>query len=495
MSDDSVKSATARSSAATNRPPAGERPTVDPVVLVVDDNDLNRKLLTAVFTASHFDVTSVDSGEAALARIAAAPPSVVILDLHMPGINGLETLRRIKLTAPDLPVIMLTSHGEIASAIEATRLGAYDFLTRPIHNDQVVMAVLRAVEHRRLLGEVHALRCKITGGDTLAKLEGQSEGMRRVVRQIRQVAPSALTVLIQGETGTGKELAARAIHQQSERVAGPFVAIDCGAISETLMDSELFGYEKGAFTGATQRKLGQFQLAEGGTIFLDETANLTLGLQAKLLRVLQERQVQPLGAVRAYPIDVRVIAATHERLDAQVSNGTFRQDLYFRLAEFTLALPPLRDRHEDIVPLARRLLADACSEMKRPAAVLSDAAADVILQHPWNGNVRELRNAMRNAVLCAADSTIQVEDIEAVLHRRTSTPPTPRSTLPPPAAGVIGGRSLKEIADTAANEAERLAIAEALQSTGNNKTQAAKLLKVDYKTLYNKLKRHGFGAL
>jgi DNA-binding NtrC family response regulator len=493
MTDDSVKSATARSTA--SRPPPGERPIVAPAVLVVDDNDLNRKLLTAVFTASHFDVTSVDNGEAALARIVTAPPSVVILDLHMPGINGLETLRRIKLTAPDLPVIMLTSHGEIASAIEATRLGAYDFLTRPIHNDQVVMAVLRAVEHRRLLGEVHALRCKITGGDTLAKLEGQSEGMRKLVRQIRQVAPSTLTVLIQGETGTGKELAARAIHQQSERVAGPFIAIDCGAIQENLVESELFGHEKNAFTGANQRKLGQFQLAEGGTIFLDETANLTPAMQAKLLRVLQERQVQPLGATRPYPIDVRVIAATHERLDAQVSSGSFRQDLYFRLAEFTLVLPPLRDRREDIVPLARRLVDDACSEFKRPACVLSEAAAELILHHRWEGNVRELRNAMRQAVLCASETTIQADDIEAVLRQPSSTPPTlAKPTLPSPAA-FLGGRALKEIAAAAADEAERQAITEALHSTNGNKTQAAKLLQVDYKTLYNKLKRHRLDAL
>ena len=491
MSDDSQKSNTPAKAAGGSNRPGAARATPEPRVLVVDDNDLNRKLLTAVFTASRFDESAVDNGEAALARVVSAPPTVVILDLHMPGIDGLETLRRIKATTPDLPVIMLTSHGEIASAVEATRLGAYDFLTRPIHNDQIVLAVRRAVEHRRLLGEVHELRCKITGGDTLAKLEGQSEGMRRLVHQIRQVAPSTLTVLIQGETGTGKELVARAIHQQSERVAGPFIALDCGAIPENLMESELFGYEKNAFTGATTRRVGHLQLAEGGTLFLDETANLTPATQAKLLRVLQERQVQPLGATRTFPIDVRFIAATHQRLEAQVSNGSFRQDLYFRLAEFTLTLPPLRDRREDIVPLARRLLADACGELRRPPGVLSDDAAEVILRQRWEGNVRELRNTMREVVLCASDTTIQAEDILAVLGKRASA----AGPVSSPAPGTFGGgRSLKEIGDGAMAEAERRAITEALQSAQGNKAQAARLLQVDYKTLYNKLKRYGLAT-
>ncbi len=465
---------------------APTRPSGEPRVLVVDDNDLNRKLLAAVFTAAHFTVVAVDNGEAALSRIVADPPSVVILDLHMPGINGLETLRRIKRSAPDLPVIMLTSHGEISSAVEATRLGAYDFLTRPMHNDQLVLAVRRAVEHHRLLGEVHSLRCQITGGDVLPKLEGASEGMRELVHQIRQVAPSNLTVLIQGETGTGKELVARAIHQQSDRVGGPFIALDCGAIPENLLESELFGYEKGAFSGANQRRAGYLQLAEGGSFFLDEAANLSTATQAKLLRVLQERQVQPLGATRTFPLDVRFIAATHQRLEGQVSNGSFRQDLYYRLAEFTLTLPPLRDRREDIVPLARRLLTDACGELRRPPGILSDEAAELILRHPWPGNVRELRNLMRQAVLLGSDPTIHADDIQALLRGATPAPPS-APTLAPYASG----RSLKEIADAAAAEAERKAIIEVLQSTGGNKAQAARLLKVDYKTLYLKLKRHG----
>ena len=463
--------------------------TAPPRVLVVDDNDLNRKLLSAVFTAARFDASALDNGEAALARIVAAPPSVVILDLHRPGIDGLETLRRIKLTAPDLPVIILTSHGEIASAVEATRLGAYDFLTRPIHNDQLVLAVRRAVEHRRLLGEVHALRCQITGGDALQRLEGASDGMRELVHQIRQVAPSTLTVLIEGETGTGKELVARAIHQQSERVAGPFVALDCGAIPESLLESELFGFEKGAFTGAHQRRAGYLQLAEGGTLFLDETANLSTTTQAKLLRVLQERQVLPLGASRPHAIDVRFIAATHQHLKGLVAGGSFREDLYYRLAEFTLALPPLRDRGEDIVPLARRLLVEACGELRRPPGALSDAAAEVVRRHPWPGNVRQLRNVMRQAVLCAAGPAIQAEDVHGVLGRSAPAP-----ALAPSTSNFAAGRSLKEIAEAASADAERQAISEVLQATGGNKSQAARLLRVDYKTLYVKLKRYGMAS-
>ncbi len=452
-------------------------------MLVVDDNPTNQRLLAAVFATENFAVSQALEGEAALAQIARDPPSVVILDLHMPGLSGVETLARIRQVAPQVPVIILTSHGEIASAVEATRLGAHDFLTRPIQNDKIVLAVRHAVEHQRLLGEVEDLRRRLTHGDVLAKLVGASEGMRSVVRLIEQGSPSNLTILIQGETGTGKELVARAIHQQSERAHKPFVALDCGAIPETLLESELFGHEKGAFSGANQRRVGHLQLAEGGSLFLDEAANLSMPLQAKLLRVLQERMVQPLGATRAWPIDVRFIAATNDALEAQVSTGRFRQDLYYRLAEFTINVPPLRDRRDDILGLAKGFLTEAASEMRRPVRTFSEAAAVVLREHAWPGNVRELRNVVRQAVLRAAGFTVTPEDLRPVLNRRTPPPePVTSNPLPP-------GASLRDIAESAANAAERRAITEALRVTNGNKSQAARMLKVDYKTLLTKLKR------
>src|SRR5262249_39070559 len=318
-----------------------------------DDTPANRRLLAAVFKTEGFEVTLAEDGRQALAAALAAPPHVAVLDVNMPNMDGLETLEKLKAQLPIVPVIMLTAHGDIPTAVEAIRRGAYDFLTRPINNDKLVVTVRRAIERQELMGEVQTLRQRLTDS-SLARLMGPSAHVRRVIQQVEQVATSLLTVLIQGETGTGKELVARAIHQSSERRAKPFIAIDCGAIPENLLESELFGYEKGAFSGADRRKEGHFQIAGGGTLFLDEIGNLTPATQAKLLRVLQERIVYPLGATKPVPLDVRVIAATNESLDDTIAAGKFRQDLYFRLAEFGIRLPPLRERRDDIRPLAMR---------------------------------------------------------------------------------------------------------------------------------------------
>ena len=459
-----------------------------PVVLVVDDTAANRRLLTAVFRAEGMSPVAVDGGAAAIAEAAERRPHVVLLDLQMPGMDGLATLARLKEIAPGVPVVMLTAHGDVATAVEAIKLGAYDFLTRPVANDKLVLTVQRALERQKLVGEVAELRRRLVAKESLAQLMGPSAQVARIAREVEQVAATSMTVLVLGETGTGKELVARAVHAASPRAARAFVALDCGALPDTLLESELFGYERGAFTGADRRKEGYLELASGGTLFLDEVANLTAVTQAKLLRVLQERQVTPLGATRPIPVDVRVIAATHETLDGRTADGRFRQDLYYRLSEFVIRLPALRERREDVAPLAQRFLEEACVEWHRHVIGFAAPALRALEAHPWPGNVRELRNVVRRVALAAAGPEIGVDEVAPLLSGggAVEAAASPGEPLPP-------GASLKYFADLAACEAERGAIAEALRAAAGNKSQAARALKVDFKTLTAKMKRLGLG--
>jgi two-component system nitrogen regulation response regulator GlnG len=328
------------------------------------------------------------------------------------------------------------------------------------------------------------LRRLLPGRDSLSELMGPSRQVERIVQQVTQVAGSPLTVLIQGETGTGKELVARAIHHESLRRRGPFIALDCGAIPETLIESELFGHEKGAFTGADQRKTGYFQLAQGGSLFLDEIVNLPLITQAKLLRALQERVVHPLGGRRAVPVDVRIVATSNVPLEREVRASRFRQDLYYRLNEFTITLPALRERAEDILYLANRFLAEAGLEFGRPIDGISDDAAQLLVQYPWPGNVRQLRSIIRQAVLLSRDG-IQSEHLLGLCAESFATSPVADSDEAP------AGRSLKAIAAAAAADAERRAIGQALKVTKGNKSAVARLLGINYKTLLLKVKRYG----
>jgi two-component system nitrogen regulation response regulator GlnG len=314
--------------------------------------------------------------------------------------------------------------------------------------------------------------------------------MRAIVEQITNVARANLTVLIQGRTGTGKEVVARAIHQESSRAGKPFVAVDCGAIPETLVESELFGFEKGAFSGADRHKEGYFQVAHGGTLFLDEAGNLSLTAQAKLLRVIQERQVTPIGTSRAVPVDVRIIAATNAEFESKVETGHFREDLYYRLAEFTIQLQPLRDRPEDIPALARLFVDEASLELHRSISGIEEDAVRLLQGYAWPGNVRELRNIMRRAVLQARHVMIRAEDILSLLAKAADSNLIEALAAPPVANNHGCGRSLKEIANGAVEAAEREAIAGALQAAGGNKSAAARILQIDYKTLFAKLRRY-----
>ena len=454
---------------------------------MVDDDPRVRALLTDALHAEGLEVVTTASGLEALERVVSEGVAVVILDLRMPGLDGMGTLRKFKELAPQLPVIMLTGYGDIPSAVEAMRLGAFDYLTKPVDPEKIAGDVWRALECRELGADVEALKRQLHDRGALLWLIGPSPEIQQVIQQVGQVADSSLTVLIEGETGTGKELVARAIHQLSARREKPFVALDCGAIPDTLIESELFGYERGAFTGADRRKEGHFELAEGGSLFLDEVVNLPLATQSKLLRVLQERQVQVLGGKHAVPADVRIIAASNVPLEREMHAGRFREDLYYRLNEFVITVPPLRERRDDIVDLAKRFLADAGIELRRPVRGISEEAAQILLRHSWPGNVRELRNVIRRAVLLGSDE-VRPEHL-TTLRAKGATEPSVGAGGPPPT-----NLSLKQVADSAAAEAERQAIRQALQAARGNKSEAARVLRTDYKTLHLKMKRYGIHA-
>jgi DNA-binding NtrC family response regulator len=457
-------------------------------ILLVDDDEPSCRLVTAIFRVEGIDVMSAHDGVSGMAAVLREQPDVVLLDLHMPQMHGMAVLERLKDEAAAIPIVVLTGSHDVKDAVRAIKLGAFDYLTKPIDREQVVVVVRRALEARAMKEELQELRRRVghEAAEDLASRMGQSRAIRELVEQVTLVAASNFTVLILGETGTGKELVAQALHALSDRRRRPFVALDCGAIPDTLMESELFGHEKGAFTGAERRKEGRFRIAEGGTCFLDEIGNLPLPLQAKLLRVLESGQVHAVGAERATPMDVRFIAATNKDLHERATQGVFRSDLYFRLAQYSIRLPALRERPEDIPFLAMRFVQEAANDLRRPIEAVVPAALDLLVAHPWPGNVRELRNVMRRAVLQTPDLAVRAETVREVLGELTGD----RVARPTAAAGA----SLRELAAQAAEAAERDAIRDALRAAGGNKSVAARALKTDYKTLHIKMKHLGIRA-
>ena len=454
-------------------------------LLVIDDDEPTCRLVTAIFGAEGFDVQSAPDGPSGVTAALRGQPDVVLLDLELPGLHGMAVLERLRTEAPSLPVVMLTGSMDVKNAVRAMQLGAFHYLTKPINRAEVVIVVRRAQETNAMRLELEQLRRQSAreGAETLATQMGPSDAIRRVIEQVNLVAATPFTVLVFGETGTGKELVSRALHRLSDRRDRPFVALDCGAIPDALLESELFGHEKGAFTGAERRKAGRFRLAEGGTCFLDEIGNLPLNLQAKLLRVLESGQLQSIGSDRPTPMDVRFVAASNFDLQERVDLGVFRSDLYFRLAQYGIRLPPLRERPEDIEFLTRRFVDEAATELRHPIEFVKPEAIEVLRGYDWPGNVRELRNAVRQAVLQTQGLTLTAETVQAALG---GTRPTARPDTP-----VTSGESLRQVAAHAASAAEYRAICQALRAAAGNKSAAARALQTDYKTIYLKIKALG----
>ena len=438
-------------------------------VLVVDDEEGLREFVADALESEGHVAQQAASGEEALLTLRASAFEVLVTDMQMSGMTGLELLRQARSEQPELEVIVLTAHGSVESAVEAMRLGAFDFVQKPVSGPaELRLLVDRALERRQLLTERdHSRRHR----SDLPPLTYGDPAMESVVASLRKVAPTDATVLLQGESGTGKELAARSLHEWSRRADGAYVAINCAAVSDSLIESELFGHEKGAFTGATAPRRGRVELAAGGTFFLDEIGELKLELQAKLLRVLQEKEFERVGGSRTIPTDVRWVAATNRDLEARVSAGAFREDLYHRLAVFPVRLPSLEERKGDIVPLARELLGRIAGELGRPDLSLEPEAERFLVERSWPGNVRELSNTLERAAILCETSVLASDDLDSP---QRSASQTQQETGP--------ARSLAEV--------ERSAIERALAEVDGNRKRAAELLGIGERTLYEKLKRY-----
>jgi DNA-binding NtrC family response regulator len=451
-----------------------------PKVLVVDDEANQRNALASMISGWGYETRMAADGAEALSLLNDFEASAIVTDLMMPGMDGAELLRRLKDQPDPPPAIMLTAFGSLETAVEMVHdLGAFWFLEKPLQPGALRLLLQRALEQRRLRADYERLERQLSNRGVLGRLIGVSPQMQQVFLLLRQVAPTSATVLITGESGTGKELAARAIHELSPRAAGPFIAVNCAALPETLIESELFGHEKGAFTGAVERRRGCFELAEGGTLLLDEIGDMPLGTQAKLLRVIEERAVRRLGGARESPVNVRVLASTNRDLGERARRGDFREDLFFRLNVFHVELPPLRVRREDIGALCDALVPQLNKRHECHVSGLDPAALDALHAHDWPGNVRELRNALERAVILAGQGLIRREH----LPRFTAQAASPE---PEPALG-----SVHLPVGTTVDQAERALIELTLRHTSGNRTRAASILGISIKTLFNKLREYG----
>ena len=453
--------------------------TVKPAVLVIDDEQGILETLRILLKNEGYDVEIVQGGRAGLDALKRGRPDVVLVDIRMPQVSGLDILGAAKEQDPETPVILMTAQASLQSAIQAVNQGAFQYIQKPFPNDYLLEVLRRALEHRRIRFENRSLKTEVREEPVGAvRPIGTSRRFVEVLRLAEQVGPTESTVLILGESGTGKEVLARYIHQLSPRREGPFQSLNCGALPESLLESELFGHLKGSFTGAVRDKVGLFAAARGGTFFLDEIAEMTPALQVKLLRLLQEREALPVGATEPIPVDVRVIAATNRDLDEEMRRGGFRSDLYYRLNVISLHLPPLRERREDIPLLAGAFLRRLAEQRGQPPRRVSAAALETMMGYDWPGNVRELENALEHAVTVSRGPEL---DPDALPKRLTSPKPQPLVQERPPE-----NPTLEAI--------ERAYILWVLQAEGGNKTRAAEVLGIDPSTLYRKLARYDAGA-
>jgi DNA-binding NtrC family response regulator len=451
---------------------------VRPRLAVLDDEARMVDVLAMLLRGEGYDVEPFTEPDAALAALEKHGFDLLITDLRMPRADGLEVLRRARTLDPELPVVLITAHASVPTAIAAMREGAFDYVEKPFDNDELKLLLARALDVTRLSRENRHLRAAVRSRYAVGEIVAESLGMQAVFDLARRAARSSSTVLITGESGTGKELVARAVHYHSDRVGEPFVAINCKSLAAGVLESELFGHEKGAFTGADRARPGLFEQAHRGTLFLDEIAEVEVDFQAKLLRVLQDREVRRVGATDGRTLDVRIVAATNRDLRAEVEAGRFREDLYFRLAVIPVAIPPLRERPEDVLPLARHFLARWSRELDRPELAFGDGVEGRLEAHAWPGNVRELENAVERGAVLARGDRIELEDL--LLEAATTEPP---STL-------AGGDSLRERLDAATADCVR----GALRDADGSRAEAARRLGVDRTTLYRLMRKHGIEA-
>src|SRR3954470_3926415 len=458
-------------------------------VLIVDDERPIRRILSLLLQERHHRVSEAGSGEEAISAMSAAGsearPDLVLLDLKLPGIDGLETLQRLRALAPRLDVVMMTAHGTISSAVEAMRRGAFDYVTKPFDNDELLMAVDRALEMRRLSSEVEALREDLETRYGFSEIVGVSREIQEIFRLMAKIVRVDVTVLVTGESGTGKELVARAIHRRSARAQGPFVAVNCSAIPQTLVESEFFGHEKGAFTDARESRPGRFEQADGGTLFLDEVGDLALDAQAKLLRALQERQVQRLGARAPRPVDVRVVAATNKDLEKESREGRFREDLFWRLNVVHVRLPALRERRADLGLLIDHFVDRFNRELGLAVESVAPDARQLLCDYAWPGNIRELENTICRAMILCEGGVLTVADLRGRV-RGEEEGRAPRSDL--------SHLSLADAVAEATERLEKVMILSRLAEHRGSRTATAESLGVSRKTLFNKMRQYGLSG-
>jgi two-component system response regulator HydG len=447
-------------------------------ILVVDDDQAHRTMLKTLLGGWDYVLEEADDGSRAIEMVQEKPYDLVLMDVRMVEVSGLEALPDIKKFNPAIPVIIMTAYSSVETAVEALKKGAYDYLTKPLDFDELKLTIERAMDHSRLREENRALKESLGVGFDTGDIIGSSRAMVELLETVALVAPTEATALITGESGTGKELVAGAIHFNSPRRNNPFIKVNCAAITETLLESELFGHEKGAFTGADRRKEGRFWLANRGSIFLDEISEMSVAMQAKLLRVLQEKEVQRVGGEEVLKVDVRVMAATNSELREEIEAGRFREDLYYRLNVVTLSVPPLRERREDIPLLAQHFLETFANKNRKQIKGFAPQAMDRLVRYDWPGNVRELMNAVERGVILCRGEYVAREDFPLSLSEAAVQEPESSEVTEPPT-------------DLPLEEVEKGTILRTLEATGGNKSEAARRLGITRRTLHKKLKKYG----
>lgn len=447
-------------------------------ILVVDDDQAHRTMLRTLLSGWGYKIIEADDGQVAIEKVHEQAFDMILMDIRMLKVSGLEALDGIKTYNPAIPVIIMTAYSSVETAVEALKKGAYDYLTKPLDFDELRLAMERAMDHSQLKEENRLLRETLGSHFDRQNIIGRSTAMVKLLETVAQVAPSEATVLITGDSGTGKELIAGAIHFNSPRKDGSFVKVNCAAITETLLESELFGHEKGAFTGAHRLKEGRFRQADGGSLFLDEVSEMSLGMQVKLLRALQEREITRVGGEEVIKVDVRVIAATNKDLIQEIESERFREDLYYRLNVVTLIVPLLRERKEDIPLLAKHFLSTFAEKNRKQIKGFTPQAMDQLLKYDWPGNVRELMNAVERAVVLSRSEYLDEQDLFLVIKDALSAEEEPPSRYAVPA-------------DLPLEDVEKATILKTLESTGGNKSEAARRLGITRKTLHKKLKKYG----